>query len=561
MDEVNGRSPGTQGSRSGLAAVITDGLTNSRLDVYELDTMRRLPRREGWSWPSGLIVGRDGRFWFDIPDAVGHFLEELRRFEPAKDISCVVPVARGATVALIDRLGRLLPREVEDQGGAKRRGGVISYLNAAGAETDAIFDGLASPRERYRQYGLPPNFANYAIPARTIVALACEYPELLSGADSLIFGPEIIARLFLADGDAAESVGLELTYLMCHTGLWKDGQWSSLARAIDGFVREKTGKRLIGGLMPEVPRRSSELFGRVGKKAAAEYGLDENAGVLIGGHDSTLADVPVVAAFRRAFGEREFIHFQGGSWGMARVIGRKGPVELPVQGFGKNVMYQGDLDGNPVLTASVPTGIEFQHYGGDGPGGKGELLQELHMERLPLGDYHPETMRRMLTERSVFVTPGVAPGIGPYPRSVSAIHGRDKIIADQSGELAYIALNLETSIMATASIELVAGEQERSPVVLSAGASADPLFRLLVATLARDTEIYYVADERGHALTETTTDGGLLLAMEHVTGNSAYDIDVSGFGYHLRRVEPAKDLVESLLAYRSEFEKRADPGQ
>ncbi len=543
----------------GLAAVITDGLTSSRLDVYELETMRRLRRLEGWSWPSQLIVGADGRLWFDIPDAVDQFMSELGRFERADEIAVVVPVARGATVALLDGRGELLPREIEDIEGKKRRGGVISYVNAVSPETDAVFDTMAGPAERYREYGLPPNFTSYAIPARTIVALANEHPELVEEAGRLAFGPEIIARLACGAGALAVRGGMELTYLMCHTGLWKEMQWSPLARAVDEFVMDMTGKRLIGGLMPEAPARSSEVFDHISGEVAASRGLDERTMVLNGGHDSTIADVPVIAAFRKAFGPDEFIHFQAGSWGMARVITAEATAALPDDGFGKNVMYQGDLDGNPVLTASAPTGIEFQNYAGDGPGGRGVLLSELELDGLPVGSYDIDTLRRVVTERAIFVTPGVAAGIGPYPRSISGVHGMESIRADRSGQLAYIALNLETSIMAAASIELVSGGGRRAAVVLSAGASADPLFRSLVATLMADRQVYYVADASGRALTETTTDGGFLLAVEHITGTPAYDIDVSGLGYNLKRVEPVGEVIEGLASYRGEFERRADP--
>jgi len=242
----------------GLAAVITDGLSSSRLDVYELDTMRRLRRLEGWSRSSQLIVGTDGRLWFDIPDAVDQFMSELGRFERADEIAVVVPVARGATVALLDERGELLPREIEDIEGKMRRGGVISYVNAVSPGTDAVFDAMAGAQVRYREYGLPPNFTSYAIPARTIVSLANEYPEMVEKACRLAFGPEIIARLVCGAGALTVRGGMELTYLMCHTGLWKVKQWSPLALAVDEFVMDKTGKRLIGGLMPEAPAKEAE---------------------------------------------------------------------------------------------------------------------------------------------------------------------------------------------------------------------------------------------------------------------------------------------------------------
>jgi hypothetical protein len=540
-----------------LAAVITDGLTNSRLDVYELDSMRRLRRREGWSRPSEIIVSADGRLWFDIPDAVEHFLGQLAQFERVGDISVIVPVARGAVCALLDARGALMPEEVEDLGGAVRRGGAISYINAVSAETDALFDEMMGPLERYRSYGLPPNFTGCAIPARTIVSLAHERPELLREAAAFVFGPEIMARLLCCGASSLENEGLEPTYLMSHTGLWKSWRWSGLARRIDDFVMERTGRRLLGGLMPAAPAASSRVFDRAGEATAAAYGLDVNAVVLNGGHDSTIADLPVIAACERAFGKREFIHFQAGSWGMARLMGVRDLEELPEEGFGKNVMFQGDLYGNPVLTASAPSGVEFQHYAGEGPAGRGAFLDELGLERLPAGGYDLRTLEDFVSRREIFITPGVAAGIGPYPESVSRVYGMDELKRDGTGELACIALNLETSIMATASIELAAAGRRKAAVVISAGAAEDELFRLLLACLNPGREVYYLAAAGGDAVTETASDGGLLLALEHVRGIPPNEMDVSGLGYSLLRIEPEKSLVEGLRSYREEFEKRA----
>jgi hypothetical protein len=128
---------------------------------------------------------------------------------------------------------------------------------------------------------------------------------------------------------------------------------------------------------------------------------------------------------------------------------------------------------------------------------------------------------------------------------------------DRGEEIAYIALNLETAIMATASIELVAGEDTSMAVVLSAGATADPLFRLLVANLNPSREVYFIADVGGNAVTETASDGGLLLALEHECGGPPHRMGVSGLGYQVRKVDPERCLVNSLLSYREEFEKRA----
>ena len=539
---------------AGLMAVITDGLGSTRLDIYDLETMRPFPRRDGWSRRGEVIASSDGRLWFDWPEIMDQFLAEMRAFERAKDIEALVPIARGAVVGLFDKAGRLLPAEVEDYSGAKRRGGVVSYFGQTDPSTDEFIDRVSPPAERYKMYGVPPNFVGYAVPGWAIADIALRHPEEVAAAGGVAFGPELLARLACSEAASADRSGLELTYLMCHTGLYRDAAWSPLATDIDRLVQEKTGRKLLGDLLPALPGRSSEIF----DYAAPGDGPDGRPlrfAVLKGGHDSTFGDVPVVAAGRNEFSGRDFITFQAGSWGMARLVTAAERTELPAEGFGRHVMYQADLDGRTVLTALAPTGLEFQHYGGKGLAGNGLFLDEFGLHSLPQ-EYDPEALRDVIAAREILVTPGVAAGTGPFPASESRVIGMDRVMADRSGVMANMALNLMTSVMSAATIELVSGGVE-IPVVLSAGGAADPLYRLLLASLMPGREIYHIEDDSGQVVTETTSAGGFLVGLEGVLGTPAYSIDVAGLGYKLVRSHPEDDLIEGLRAYRARFEELA----
>jgi Carbohydrate kinase FGGY, C-terminal domain len=539
---------------AGLIAVITDGLGSTRLDIYDLETMRPFPRRDGWSRGGEVIASSDGRLWFDWPDIMDQFLDEIRAFERAGDIEALVPISRGAVVGLFDKTGRLLPAEVEDYSGAKRRGGVISYFSMTDPSTDELINRMASPAERYEMYGVPPNFVGYAVPGWAIADIALLHPEEVAAAGGVAFGPELIARLVCGEMTTAERSGLELTYLMCHTGLYKDAAWSPLAVDIDRLVQQKTGRKLLGDLFPAIPGRSSEIFA-YSEPGGGPDGRPLRFAVLKGGHDSTFGDVPVVAAGRSAFSGRDFITFQAGSWGMARLVTAAERTELPAEGFGRHVMYQADLDGRLVLTALAPTGIEFQHYGGKGLAGNGLFLEEFGLDSLP-HEFDPGTLREVIAAREIFVMPGVAAGTGPFPASESKVIGMDAVMAERSGGMAYMALNLMTSVMSAATIELVSGGAD-CPVVLSAGGAADSLYRLLLASLLPEREVYYIEDDSGQAVTETTSAGGFLVGLEGLKGTPAYSIAVSGLGYKLVRSHHEDDLIEGLRAYRTRFEDLA----
>jgi len=129
-------------------------------------------------------------------------------------------------------------------------------------------------------------------------------------------------------------------------------------------------------------------------------------------------------------------------------------------------------------------------------------------------------------------------------------------MADRSGGLASIALNLMTSVMSATTIDLVAGGAE-TPVVLSAGGAADPLYRLLLASLMPGREVYYIEDDSGQPVTETTSVGGFLVGLESLKGTPAYSLDVSDIGYRLVRAHPDEDLIEGLRIYRARFEELA----
>jgi len=539
---------------AGLIAVITDGLGSTRLDIYDSETMRLLPRRDGWSRSGEVIASSDGRLWLDWPDIMEQFLAEILVFERAGDIEALVPISRGAIVGLIDRAGRLLPAEVDDYSGAKRRGGVVSYFSLTDPTTDELINRMASPAERYELYGVPPNFVGYAVPGWGVADIALLHPEEVAEAGGVAFGPELLARLACGEATPADRPGLELTYLMCHTGLYRASAWSPLAVDIDRLVQEKTGRRLLGDLFPTEPGRSTEIFD-YSEPGEGSDGAPVRFAVLKGGHDSAFGDVPVVAAGRRAFSGRDFITFQAGSWGMARLVTGAERVELPAEGFGRHVMYQADLDGRLVLTALAPTGIEYQHYGGKGLSGNGLFLEEFGLDSLPRG-YDPGKLRDVIAAGEIFVTPGVAAGTGPFPRSESNVAGMDKVMADRSGGLASIALNLMTSVMSATTIDLVAGGAE-TPVVLSAGGAADPLYRLLLASLMPGREVYYIEDDSGQPVTETTSVGGFLVGLESLKGTQAYSLDVSDIGYRLVRAHPDEDLIEGLRIYRARFEELA----
>ncbi len=586
-----------------IFALYNDGMTNSRIILVDGSTLREIDpgmnlTRKSTQWEHGSPGDRHPTHMFDIPEAVTDLVSRLGRFDGVKNISTIVPIARGATVNLMADNGSMHPWGSSDMArhGDKdyHRRGILSYLNKFTQPEEIIesyrdrlanvvFDKLMSPKERYFQLGLPVNFDGGLIPGRSILALALETGYLQDFPNTrFAFGPEILARHFVVKPfvDVQSDIGPERTYLCCHTGLWdfETKGWSSLARSIDDHLQSACERRLIGDLIPEKFSNSWDTFATVGQ-SKLDINVDllkidpnifaPNTNVLVGIHDSTSADIPVIAAFKAEYGDEEFIHFQAGSWGMARVIGRKGKVVLPEEGFTRSVLLQGDLYGNAVLTALTPTGNEFNYYVGeaDDEGKKGIMLEELGLEKIakyenPKDVY--DKLTDMISDNKVFITPGIeglTKGTGPFPDSVGEIIDPDnQIYKDKSGLTAYVALNLEAAINAVKGIELVS-QGSRSKVVLSAGGAADPLFRQLLATLMPDREVLILKDQEGKVITETTAHGGIALALANQQGKHPYDVDLSKLGYKFEIVKPMGKRIEQLAHYREKYEDLAQPGK
>lgn len=106
-------------------------------------------------------------------------------------------------------------------------------------------------------------------------------------------------------------------------------------------------------------------------------------------------------------------------------------------------------------------------------------------------------------------------------------------------------------------VPVVAAGGASTPVLLSAGGAADPLYRLLLASIMPGREVYYIEDESGEPATETTSVGGFLVGLESLKGTPAYCMDVSDIGYRLVRSQADNTLVEGLRAYRARFEDLA----
>ena len=132
---------------------------------------------------------------------------------------------------------------------------------------------------------------------------------------------------------------------------------------------------------------------------AQHLGLLSVPEVIPGGHDTCLSHLPVMSNFYQAFGVKAgipFIHLDAGSWTTAAQIG--GDMEIPSDGFKRDIIVQGTVDGYPSVTARYGGGNDFKHL---------RLLSEKRGHEFG-GDFDNRILESFLESCDCFVLPNTS---------------------------------------------------------------------------------------------------------------------------------------------------------
>lgn len=180
-------------------------------------------------------------------------LGQLRELSALARIRAIVPVTHGATAALVDDTGLVLP--------------VLDYEHVPGDATDAAR--YASLRPAFSDSGSPQLPAGLNL-GRQLDWLAARFPAEFARAKQVLMYPQYWAWRLC--GVAAS----EVTSLGCHTDLWRpaEGGFSSLVERA-GWER----------LFPE-RRDAWARLGTLRPELAADTGLPADCEVVCGIHDS-----------------------------------------------------------------------------------------------------------------------------------------------------------------------------------------------------------------------------------------------------------------------------------
>ncbi|RZJ06536.1 MAG: L-fuculose kinase [Rubrivivax sp.] len=237
---MSARIPGT--------VVLDIGKTNAKLTLIDSAGQTLAEAR------TPNTVKRDGPYpHHDTERLWAWMLAQLRELARQADIRAIVPVTHGATAAMVDDAGLVLP--------------VLDYEHVPGDASDA--SRYAALRPKFDESGSPLLPAGLNL-GRQLDWLQAHHPAEFARAKHVLMYPQYWAWRLC--GVAAS----EVTSLGCHTDLWRPevGRWSSLV--------ERLGWE---GLFP--PRRDAwACLGRLRPELAADTGLPTDCEIVCGIHDS-----------------------------------------------------------------------------------------------------------------------------------------------------------------------------------------------------------------------------------------------------------------------------------
>jgi len=467
--------------------VPVDGASNIKLETLDFETLATIhsastdsPHTEH----AGLKYNATGEE-FDWFDSVIQSLPE-----GCRAAAVVAPVARGASGGLVGADNSLL--EVPD------RRLTLAYTQGYPDPVNEAFANLAGSREEFfQETGSIRDFPGSLTLLKRLLYEEMVRPELLAQAAGFGQYGALMAGHFIGNDylTAIKLAGNEHSYWLCHTGTrdvrGRPGTPSQASRQVKSFQR----------LVPSTPSVCYQTIGPMPAAQAAQLKLATPPLVVPGGHDTCLSHLPILSTFYQAYPAavgRPLVQVEAGTWTMIAQMG--GIAKVPGDGYTRDIIIQGTVDGESVVTARYGGGADFAH------------LKKLAQARGRDFDPHWDETRllNLLRAANCFALPNINPanhGTGPFPQIKGRIVNEAAFFAD--GISAQAVANLMTALTTAEQVAAISPAVE-VPLVLTAGGSKDSLFATVLATLTGHP-VYALFDQDGQAVTETTTLGAAIV--------------------------------------------------
>ena len=521
--------------------VPVDGATNIKLEVLDYETLKTV-YSQTTEIPSRRVNGLD---YNCITDECLWFDSAIRAIPvAARNAVVIAPVARGASGGLIGSENTFI--EVPGEGLT------LAYTQKYPDDVDDRFCELAgSSEEFFLETGSIREFPGSITLMKRFVFEEMMRPETLNRAKCFGTFGVLLAGHFLGDDylHAARTAGNEHSYWMCHTGTRNINKQPGTPSTISGKIG--SFKKLV----PAEPSMAYNAIGTMPSGQSTTLGLTEPPLVIPGGHDTCLSHIPIMSTFYQHFKNAmgtPVIHVEAGSWTMIAQIG--GNVDLPPDGYKKDIIIQGTIDGEPVVTARYGGGNDFRHvknlieerghhFGSDCNVGTD---YNLSLRTEPL-------LEKTAREADCFVLPNISAvnhGTGPFPDLRGRIVNEKAFFSNP--ERALIIANLTSALTTSVQIDAVSRDTNL-PLVITAGGAKDPYYGRLVASFT-GRDVYALNDCDGSPLTETTTLGAAIVGKAASLRIHPYKIDVTSLGVVYQKMLPFDGEVNrQLMKYRELF--------
>lgn len=411
------------------ATIVLDiGKTNVKLVLIDVDGAVLAERRS----PNTILSG--GPYPHHDTDRLWSWmLDGMQQFSELARVGAIVSVTHGATAALVDDEGLVLP--------------VLDYEFEMPAEQGAHYAGQRPPYSATYSPGLPAGLNL----GRQLAWQAQAFPEQFRRARHILMYPQYWA--WRLSGVAAG----EVTSLGCHTDLWQPArqQYSSLV--------ERMG---WNGLFPPL-RPAWAPLGFLKAELARQTGLPVECRVLCGIHDSNASLLRHFARAEGGQGEPPAV-LSTGTWVIAAAPGK------PLEGLREeaDMLANSNAMGQAVACMRFMGGREFGELAG-------RDLEVCGEEDL-----------RLMIERQTMALPCYSQAGGPFAGRVGKIVGE----APRDKRQRYALATLYCVLMSDYCLTQLGVEGE---VVVEGSYTGNPWFAPLLAALRPHQEISSTDDTSG----------------------------------------------------------------
>jgi hypothetical protein len=526
------------------------GASNIKLEVFDFEKLECI-----YSLSTATPSCRINDLEYNAPGKEFAWFDDTIKSLPAhlKKCNVIAPVAKGASGGLVGYDNTLIEEPGENL--------TLSYTQRFSDDVEERFRKMAgNSKEFFLETGSVRDFPGSLTLIKRLLFEEMKRPELLKKTAGFATYGALMSGHFLGDNYlfALKKVGNEHSYWMCHSGARnireRPGTPSNLAVKLPSFSR----------LIPCESSLVYQPLGFVPAEQAAALGLSGLTAVIPGGHDTCLSHIPVLSTFYQNFGGdtgNSIIQVEAGTWTLAAKIEGFGKLSsgsthgqatgtpncdklnLPADGWRRDIVVQGTVDGEPVVTSRYGGGNDFR-YMKELAESRGKSFFEGADEQL---------LSKMAEASDCFVLPNISPqnfGTGPFPELRGKIINSDFMFGVPG--VSYLAATLATAIIA--SIQVGAISNDRGiPIVITAGGAKDPFYGKLLATFTGRT-VYSLADKKENPVTETTSLGAAIAGKAAFMGIHPYEVDTAGLELNYRKIEPFKgDLGNKLTLYHDRW--------